>query len=132
MSAASALQTAIVARLGGDAALSAKIGPGGIRDRRIDRRDGPAVVIVEIDSRDLSTGTETGEEHLVTLQALSGEGGMKTVQAIAGDVRRLLDDAELVLAGAALVSILHRRTVCRRDAALRGHVAEIVFRAVTE
>jgi Protein of unknown function (DUF3168) len=137
MSAASALQAAIVARLSADAALTAKIGADGIRDRRIDRRDGAAtviasIVIAGINSRDFSTGSERGEEHLVTLQAISGEGGMKTVQAIAADVRRLLDDAALTLAGATLVSILHRRTVCRRDAALRGHVAEMVFRVVTE
>ncbi len=132
MSAASALQAAIVARLAADATLTATIGADGIRDRRIDRRDGPAIVIVEIDSRDFSTGTEGGEEHFVTLQALSGEGGMKTVQGIAADIRRLLDNAALTLTDATLVSIFHRRTVCRRDAAQRGHVAEVVFRAVTE
>ena len=44
----------------------------------------------------------------------------------------LLDDAELVLDGFAFVSLFHRRTRIGRDAKAKGHVAEMVFRAVTE
>ncbi|MNL66939.1 hypothetical protein D3C87_1914760 [compost metagenome] len=73
-----------------------------------------------------------GEEHLVTLEARTDEGGHRVVLEIAARVRALLDDAPLVPTGFALVSILHQRTKTGRDAKAKGHVAEIVFRAVTE
>lgn len=132
MSAARALQKAIFAKLAGDAALTALIGPDGIHDHLQARLHRPCVFIAGIDSRDASTASEAGEEHLVTLEVLTGEGGSRMAQEIAARVRTLLDDAALILAGFVLVSLLHRRTRIGRDAKAKGHVAEMMFRAVTE
>lgn len=132
MSAASALQRAIYERLAGDAALAVLVGPDGISDRLLDRQRLPKVVIAALDSRDLSTATEAGEEHFLTLQAWSGAGGHFEVQAIAARVRALLHDADLVLEGFHLVSLLHRQTRIARDGPRPHHRAEMRFRAVTE
>ena len=132
MSAAGALQKAVFAKLAGDAALTVLIGPDGVHDHLKARSHRPCVFIAGIDSRDASTASETGEEHLVTLEVLTHEGASRIAQEIAGRVRTLLDDTPLVLTGFALVSILHQRTKTGRDAKAKGHVAEMVFRAVTE
>jgi len=132
MSAASALQKAIFARLSGDAALTALVGANGITDRRLTEPASPLVVIAGIDSTDHSTATETGEEHVVTLEAWSEAAGHRQVQAIAAAVRAVLDDAALVLDGHHLVLLLHRDTRLRRDGKSRFHHAQMRFRAVTE
>lgn len=132
MSAAAALQKAIFERLAGDAALTALLGDGGVRDHLQTGSHRPGVSIVSLESRDASTASEAGEEHLVTLAVRTGEGGNRAAQEIAARVRALLDDAALDLAGFSLVSLFHRRTRTGRDAKAKGHVAEMVFRAVTE
>jgi hypothetical protein len=132
MSAAGALQKAVFTKLAGDAALTALIGADGVHDHLQARSHRPCVFIAGIDSRDASTASEAGEEHLITLEVRTGEGGSRVAQEIAARVRTLLDDVPLVLAGFALVSLLHRRTRIGRDAKAKGHVAEMEFRAVTE
>ncbi|WP_426233152.1 DUF3168 domain-containing protein [Pararhizobium sp. DWP3-4] len=132
MSAAGALQKAVFVTLAGDAALTALIGADGVRDHLQPRSHRPCVFIEGIDSRDASTASEAGEEHLVTLEVRTGEGGSRVAQEIAARVRALLDDVPLVLTGFVLVSIFHRRTRIGRDAKAKGHVAEMEFRVVTE
>lgn len=132
MSAAGALQKAVFLTLAGDAALAALVGPDGVHDHLKTQSRRPCVFIAGIDSRDASTASEAGEEHLVMLDVRSGEGGNRAAEEIVARVRALLDDAPLVLEGFALVSIFHRRTKIGRDAKAKGHVAEMVFRAVTE
>jgi hypothetical protein len=132
MSAAAALQKAIYGRLAGDAALIALIGNGGVRNHLQTASHRPGVWIVSLESRDASTASEAGEEHLVTLEVRTGEGGNRAAQQIAARVRVLLDDTNLVLDGFAFVSLFHRRTRTSRDAKAKGHVAEMVFRAMTE
>lgn len=132
MSAASALQTAIFARLSGDAALTALVGANGITDRRPDRPAAPLLVIEGIDSTDHSTASEAGEAHVVTLEAWSEAAGHREVQALAAAVRAALHDAALALAGHRLVLLFHRDTRLRRDGKSRFHRAHMRFRAVTE
>ncbi|WLR93660.1 DUF3168 domain-containing protein [Shinella zoogloeoides] len=132
MSAASALQKAIFARLSGDAALTALVGANGITDRRLAEPASPLVVIAGIDSTDHSTATEAGEAHMVTLEAWSEAAGHRQAQAIAAAVRAALHDAPLALAGHHLVLLLHRDTRLKRDGKSRFHRAEMRFRAVTE
>ncbi len=122
---------AIQARLTGDAGLAALIGATGMRDRRADRLDLPALVLGAVECRDFSTASEAGVEILLTLEAWSGE-GRREAEVIGEAVRGLLDDAALALAGHALVSLRHRRTVSRREAKTGFFVAELVFRAVVE
>jgi len=132
MSAASALQKAIYARLSGDAALTVLVGPHGITDRRPDGPAAPLVVIAGIESTDHSTASEPGEAHIVTLEVWSDAAGHRQAQEIAAAVRGALDDAALALAGHHLVLLFHRDTRLSRDGKSRFHRAQMRFRAVTE
>lgn len=132
MSAASALQKAIHARLSADAELTALVGADGICDRLLDRQRLPLVVLETIDSRDRSTATEAGEEHFVAIVAWSKAAGHREAQVIAARLRALLHDADLTLEGFHLVSLMHRSTRTARDGAGPLHKAELRFRAVTE
>ena len=108
------------------------LGDGGVRDHLHTGSHRPGISIASLESRDASTASEAGEEHLVTLAVRTGEGGNRAAQEIAARVRALLDDAALDLAGFSLVSLFHRRTRTGRDAKAKGHIAVMVFRAVTE
>lgn len=132
MSAAAALQQAIYLKLAGDAALTALIGSDGLHDHLHAGTRRPCIHIAGIDSRESGTASEAGEEHLVTLTVMTGEGGNLPAQRIAARVGALLDDADLDLDGFALISLFHRRTRTGRDARAKGHVADMLFRAVTE
>lgn len=132
MSAAAALQRAIYLKLSGDAALVALIGSDGLHDHLHAGTRRPCIHIAAIDSRDAGTASEVGEEHLLTLKVMTGEGGNLPAQQIAARMRALLEDADLDLESFTLVSLFHRRTRTGRDASAKGHVAELLFRAVTE
>jgi hypothetical protein len=132
MTAANALMQAIHARLAGDAGLGALIGPDGIRDRLLPRPKLPAVVFGELETRDLSTVTEAGEEHFLTLEIWSEGEGRRQGQEIAGRVTALLDDADLVLERAVLVSLLKTASRSRREPKTKAYLVEMRFRAVTE
>lgn len=132
MSAANALLAAIHMRLSGDAALTILIGPDGVRDRLLSRPILPCIVFGEMETRDYSTATEAGEEHWLVVEVWSQAEGRREAEALAERVRALLHDAPLVLAGHALVSLMHARTRTRRQPGARLFMAELCFRAVTE
>ncbi len=132
MSAANALLKAIHHRLSDDAGLVALLGPDGIHDRLMARPKLPAIVFGEMETRDLSTVNEPGEEHFIVLEVWSQGDGRRQALEIAAKVVALLDDALLVLDGAALVSILRTATRTRRETKTKYYLAEIRFRAVTE
>lgn len=117
MRAANALLQAVHARLVRDAELVGMVGSGGIVDRLLPRPVLPCVAFGEIDSRDYSTASERGEEHFLTIEVWSEEGGRKLAQDIAVRILALLDDAPLVLAGGiALVSLFYRNSRSVRQA----------------
>mgnify|MGYP001270272179 CR=1 FL=1 len=132
MSAANALLKAIHARLSADPALTAAVGPDGIRDRLLSRPALPCIVFGEVGTRDYFTATEAGEEHRLTLEVWSEAEGRRQAEEIAERVRVLLHDAAPTLAGHALVSLLHLRTRTRRQPNTKLFGAELQFRAVTE
>lgn len=132
MSAANALLQAIHQRLSSDAALSAAIGPDGIRDRVLPRAALPCIVFGDMETRDFSTSTESGEEHFLTLEIWSDGEGRWLTQQISRLVRGLLHDAALTTAGVSLVSLLHVGMKSRREPKTKFYVAEMRFRAVTE
>ncbi len=134
MSAAQAsLQRALYRRLADDAGLTALIGADGVHDRLLDRTPMPYVLITEIESRNASTATEDGEEHLVTLEVRSALPGNREAQAIAARIRTLLYDAALTLDGGfSLVHLQHGTTRVTRERNGGGHVATVTLRAVTE
>lgn len=126
---ANALQTAIHARLSGDAALTAIIGAGSVFDRRISGKPMPYLVLSEILTSEFAPGTE---EHEVKIEAWSDAEGRKQSQDIAARVKILLDGASLSLTGFSLANLAYRSTRARREVKTRAQVAEMVFRAVTE
>ncbi|MFN7104592.1 MAG: DUF3168 domain-containing protein [Pseudorhizobium sp.] len=132
MTATNALLAAIHARLSTDAALAGLIGPDGIRDRLLPRPALPCIVFGEVETRDYSTATEAGEEHRLMLEVWSEAEGRRSAEEIAGQLRALLHDAFLPLAGHALVSLAHVRTRTGRQPKTKLFKAELQFRAVTE
>ena len=132
MTAANALLAAIHARLSGDAALSALIGPDRIVDRLLARPLLPCIVFGDMETRDYSTATEAGEEHRLTIAVWSQASGRREAEEIAGRVQMLLHDAPLPLADHALVSLAHLRTRTRRQPNTGLFSAELQLRAVTE
>ena len=78
-----ALQAAVVAALAADARLHGA-GPSraSIFDRLIDKAEFPYLVLGAMTTLDWSTATETGTEHVFSLEAWSGEAGKLQVQEI--------------------------------------------------
>ncbi|NTJ41711.1 DUF3168 domain-containing protein [Agrobacterium larrymoorei] len=133
MSAANALLRAIHERLAADAFLARALGPQGLIDRLMPRVVLPCVMPGEVESRDYSTATEKGEEHMLTLEVWCDEGGRQKSQEIASRIMVLLDDAPLVLGGGVtLVSLFYRSLRSRRATKTQQFVTEMRFRAVTE
>ena len=132
MTAGNALLQAIHQMLANDAALTAIVGADGIRDRLLPRAKLPCVVFGELETRDFSTASEAGEEHLLVLEIWSDGEGRRQAQEIAGLVHSLLHDAALTLEGAVLVNLLQVGTRTRREPKTKFYLAEMRFRAVTE
>jgi hypothetical protein len=130
--AANDLLQAIHLRLGTAAALTALIGPDGIRDRVVAGKQLPAIIIAELTTNDYSTATEPGEEHLLTLQVWSDAPGQRASQQIAGMVHGLLQNVDLPLSAHTLVNLQHISTKVRREPKTRLFCSEMRFRAVTE
>lgn len=132
MTAGNALLQAIHRTLANDAALAAIVGTDGIRDRLLPRAKLPCVVFGEMETRDFSTASEAGEEHLLVLEIWSDGEGRRQAQEIAGLVHGLLHDAALALDGAVLVNLQQVGTRTRREPKTKFYLAEMRFRAVTE
>ncbi|MDB5555188.1 MAG: hypothetical protein JWL86_5172 [Rhizobium sp.] len=128
-SSTNALQAAIFSRLTGDATLTGMIGANAVFDRRLTGKAMPYLVLSEIATSDFGPDAE---EHLVTIEAWSDAEGRRQAQEIAARAKVLLDGAALSLTGFALVNLLHRSTRARREPKTKAHVAQMVFRAVTE
>ncbi|MCQ1850021.1 DUF3168 domain-containing protein [Neorhizobium galegae] len=132
MTAANVLLQAIHQTLASDAALAAIVGADGIRDRLLPRPKLPCVVFGEMETRDFSTASEAGEEHLLVLEIWSDGEGRRQAQEAASLVHGLLHDAALPLDGAVLVNLLQVGTRTRREPKTKFYLAEMRFRAVTE
>lgn len=132
MSAALALRAAIRDRLAADAALAASLGGPRVYDEAPRGSQPPHVILASCETSDLSGDEAPAEEHLLTLEVWSREGGLSQALTAADRVARLLDDADLALAGVRLAGLAWRGTQADRfaDGGLRR--ATLTFRAVTE
>ncbi len=92
----------------------------------------PYLTIGQSVTRDWSTGTEGGSEHIVTLHAWSRAGGRKEVLAITGAVRDALHDIAISLADHNLVNLRYDFSQGRRDPDGETWHGLVRFRAVTE
>lgn len=128
-----ALLKAIHERLSVNPQLLATVGNDGFRDRIAGRVRLPAIVYGALESRDNSTSTETGEEHLLTVEIWSDGKGRAEAQRLAAVVATLLDRVALVLgADQHLVSLAVTGIRHRQDVKTQAQVAEVSLRAVTE
>ena len=130
--AALALQTAILARLRADPAISASALAGRLHDAPPRDPAFPHLVLAEATGRDRSGLDAPLAEHRLTLRLFSRKGGRREVLALAGLVETALAGGDLALDG-------HRLVLLRRDLAETRLLADRVtaeaalrFLALTE
>jgi hypothetical protein len=127
-----ALQQALYGVLTGNAALAALIGPPRIYDDVPQGAALPYLTIGQSTVRDWSTGTESGEEHILTLHVWSRAGGRKETHEVMEALRLAVHDQPLVLAGHRLVNLRHELSEARRDPDGETYHGTVRLRAVTE
>jgi uncharacterized protein DUF3168 len=130
--ASAALRAAIHDALTANAALTSLLGGPNVYDEPPRAAAFPYVTLGEARVADYSTGTETGEEHQLTLHAWSRQGGHREAHLIAGALLQALDDAPLTMAGHTLINFRFSVADVRREADGRTYHALVRFRAVTE
>jgi hypothetical protein len=127
-----ALRAAVHDALSTNSQLVAALGGPKIYDEPPKAAVFPYVTMGEARIADFSAGSESGEEHQLTLHAWSRQGGHKEAHVIAGALLEALDDAPLTLAGHQLVNFRFSVADVRREADGRTYHALVRFRAVTE
>jgi len=132
LSSALALRGAVFQRLAGDAALAALLGGPRIYDEPPRAALPPYVVLVEIETRDLSGDAAPAHEHVFALEVWSRQGGLSEALKAADRVVRLVDGAALALDGFRLATLAWSTTNAQRIADNDLRRAAIRFRAVTE
>jgi hypothetical protein len=118
--------------LAADSARTALLGGPNVYDEPPRGAAFPYVTLGETRIADWSTGSDTGEEHQLTLHAWSRQGGHAQAHVIAGVLLQALDDAPLTLADHRLVNFRFAVADVRREADGRTYHALVRFRAVTE
>jgi Protein of unknown function (DUF3168) len=131
-SASWSLQQSIFAALTANSALTALIGTDRIYDDVPQGSPLPYLTLGQSTIRDWSTGTEAGNEHLLTLHVWSDARGKKQASEIIDAVRTTLHDQQLTLVGHRLVNLRHEFSEARRDPGGEAIHAIARFRAVTE
>jgi hypothetical protein len=130
--AAAALRSAIHDALVADGALTSLLGGPKVYDEPPRAAVFPYVTLGEARISDWSTGSESGDEHQLTLHAWSRQGGHREAHLIAGALLQALDDAPLTLAEHRLVNLRFSVADIRREADGQTYHALVRFRAVTE
>jgi hypothetical protein len=130
--ASAALRAAVHDALATDSALNALLGGPKVYDEPPRAAAFPYVTLGETRVLDWSTGTDSGEEHQLTLHAWSRQGGHREAHLITGALLQALDDAPLTLADHRLINFRFAVADVRRDADGRTYHALVRFRAVTE
>lgn len=126
------LQKAVYGALAADAALGTLLGGERIYDDVPRGAAFPYVTVGPSTTRDWSTGTESGAEHLVSLRVWSKAGGEKEVHLVMEALRAALHEASLTLTGHRLVSLRHEMSDAMRGADGETYQGVARFRAVTE
>lgn len=132
MSAALALQSALISALRDDAGLTALIGSGAVHDGAPQGAAFPHVALADLASLDYSDISGDRQEHYATFLAWSREGGRRQSLEILGAMTAVLDAAPLALAGHDLVNLAVERTEARRESDGRTWRGLMRVRAVTE
>jgi hypothetical protein len=131
-SAALALRKAIRATLAGDVALASLLGGVNIFDEAPRGVAPPYVTFGDWQTRDWSTASDEGAEHIFILNAWSSQPGARDALAIADRLRALLHDQPLALDGHLLVNLRFTQLQTRRETNGRINRTISRFRATTE
>jgi hypothetical protein len=126
-----ALQKALHAALIADAGLAAIVA-GRVHDDVPQGAVFPYVVIGDVSTRDWSTQTEDGHEHIVVIHAWSRQRGRREVQMIIERIDAVLDGALLTLEDHRLVTLRVVFWTALRDLDGASYHGVVRLRAVTE
>jgi len=110
------LQQAVYAALNSNTALVTLLGGARIYDEVPHAAAYPFITMGQTSSTDWGTGTEDGEEHIVTLHVWSAYGGRSEAQIIMGAIRGTLHTARLTLSGHTLINLRQQFSDIRREA----------------
>jgi hypothetical protein len=105
MNATLALQTALRAELLASSPVTALLGPAAVFDDVPQGRSCPYLHLGDIETRDWSTQTRRGHEHIVSLHVWSDYRGRKQALDIIEAVDRALEGGGLALTGHGLVNL---------------------------
>jgi hypothetical protein len=126
------LQRCIYRSLIGDEALVALLGGPRVYDGAPRRAAFPYVTIDEIATRDWSTDSGAGFEHVVRLSAWSRHGGKREVHQLLDAIRDRLHDAALAMEDATLINLRFESSSAGDDGDGETFRGIVRFRAVTE
>ena len=131
-SSAWALQEAIHQRLTADATLTNLLGGPRIYDHVPRNTAYPILTFGQSVAREWATGTEDGEEHILTLHVWSEGGSRQQAHDIMGAVKSALSQAVLPLSDHRLVDIRHEFSEARPEPDRETYHGIVRYRAVTE
>ena len=126
------LQTAIHARLTGDATLGGLLAGPRVFDDVPRGAAFPYVTFGLTSEKDWSTGSENGSEHVVTLHVWSRAAGRHEARTIVAAIKAALHDQSLALAGHRLINLRQEFADAQRDADGETFHGIVRLRAVTE
>lgn len=133
MSASWALQQAVYAELSVNSEIIAVLGdPPRVYDSVPRDAVFPYAVIGDGTETDWSTVTETGSEHMLTINVWSRADGHKESKEIAEAIRDALNDASLAVSGQTLIDIRFLDCAHARESDGQTYRASLRFRAVLE
>ena len=127
-----ALQKSIYATLVGDAAVIGLLGSARIYDDTPQRSAFPYLTLGQSTLRDWSTGSEDGDEHLLTVHVWSRADGRHEAHEIMQALRDALHERALALDGHRLVNLRHELSEARREPDGETYHGIVRLRAVTE
>ncbi|MFN3867619.1 MAG: DUF3168 domain-containing protein [Hyphomicrobiaceae bacterium] len=131
-SAALDLQRSLYQMLRNDGALLAALGGARIYDDVPQRAELPYVTFGQSVMRDWSTGSETGNEHVLTLHVWSRVPGRKRLHEIMDVLVERLHEQPLALQDHRVVNVRHEISDARRDTDGETYHGVVRFRVVTE
>ena len=131
-SAAWSLQKAVFAALASNAPLIALLGAARIYDDVPQSSDFPYLAFGQATTRDWSTASDDGSEHVITLNVWSQAKGRSQVHEIMAAARIALHGQPLTLDGHRLINLRHESSEARRASDGETYHGIARFRAVTE
>jgi hypothetical protein len=132
VSAALALRAALHQRLAGDAALAALLGGAKIYDEVPGAAAAPYVVLAAVETKNVGTNEEPAEEHRLTVDVWSRQGGLAEVLNAAAGIVAALSASDLDADGYRVADLRWLSTEAKRSANGRARTASLQFRALTE